>query len=83
MLAVQEPVPGFLGADAGVPLGGERGAGIGSSRREAPPSAAARKRSTLELVAGVLKGASERTVCAGGGDASSHQYEFGHSAPFP
>ena len=24
MLAVQEPVPGFLGADAGVPLGGER-----------------------------------------------------------
>jgi len=24
MLAVQEPVPGFLGVDAGVPLGGER-----------------------------------------------------------
>jgi hypothetical protein len=24
MLAVQEPVPGFLGTDAGVPLGGER-----------------------------------------------------------
>jgi len=32
MLAVQEPVPGFLGADAGVPLGGERASGHPAGR---------------------------------------------------
>jgi len=44
MLAVQEPVPGLLGADAGVPLGGERASGHPAGR--ARPTAAARKRST-------------------------------------
>ena len=32
MLAVQEPVPGFLGVDAGVPLGGERASGHPAGR---------------------------------------------------
>jgi hypothetical protein len=32
MLAVQEPVPGLLGADAGVPLGGERASGHPAGR---------------------------------------------------
>ena len=32
MLAVQESVPGFLGADAGVPLGGERASGHPAGR---------------------------------------------------
>jgi hypothetical protein len=48
MLAVQEPVPGLLGADAGVPLGGERASDHPAGR--ARPTAAARKRSTLELL---------------------------------
>jgi len=61
---------GPFGYESGRPAW--RGTGVVAPHLEARPVAVTRKRSTLELVAGVLKGASETTVCAGGGDAASH-----------